>query len=248
LTIDRALIEVMTRDRVLVGTDFDGVLAPLVETPDLAVPDQRAVALLAELSRLDGVRVAVISGRDRADVALRLGEIPGVILVGEHGNDWGQGVEASSVLADARAFARELQASIAPATIEEKPHSVSFHTRRLDSARALAARGALESWVDGREGIVLIEGKEVFELTVATRSKGDAISELATGCDAVVFFGDDVTDESVFETLGPSDLGIKVGPGATAARHRVEDVDGVVETLELMVRTAESARRGSSDE
>ncbi|WKV16772.1 hypothetical protein LP422_21985 [Janibacter limosus] len=49
--------------------------------------------------------------------------------------------------------------------------------------------------------------------------------------DATVYLGDDVTDEHVFTVLGPDDVGIKVGPGESAARLRVDDCTHVPEVL-----------------
>ena len=45
----------------------------------------------------------------------------------------------------------------------------------------------------------------------------------AVGATAVLFAGDDVTDEDALRSLGEGDLGIRVGPGETAASHRVAD-------------------------
>ena len=58
--------------------------------------------------------------------------------------------------------------------------------------------------------------------------------------DAVVYLGDDVTDEHVFTVLGPQDLSIKVGPGETAARTRLDDCSEVPAVLEALAaaRTA----------
>jgi len=55
--------------------------------------------------------------------------------------------------------------------------------------------------------------------------KGAAIAglRLGWGADAVVFFGDDTTDEDVFATLGEGDVGVKVGDGPTLAGYRVSD-------------------------
>jgi len=38
-----------------------------------------------------------------------------------------------------------------------------------------------------------------------------------------MYLGDDVTDEDGFRALGPDDLTVKIGDGATAARYRVAD-------------------------
>ena len=54
-------------------------------------------------------------------------------------------------------------------------------------------------------------------------SKAMAVAELRAelAVAAVVFVGDDRTDEEVFAALGAGDCSIRVGPGATAARHRL---------------------------
>ena len=50
--------------------------------------------------------------------------------------------------------------------------------------------------------------------------KGEAIDILREQDDAsaVVFFGDDVTDEKAFRRMRDGDVGVKVGPGETLAR------------------------------
>lgn len=235
----------MSRDHVLVATDFDGVIAPLVGTPNLAVPDSRAVAILTDLAGRDDVDVAVISGRARQDLSIRLGNVPHAILVGEHGNDAGQAVATPRVLHDAHDLIRRLHDLLPAATVETKPRSVTFHTRALGREQKSAARRAITEWANGREGISLLEGKEVYELTVGMRTKGDAIVDLAEAADGTIYFGDDMTDETVFERLGPGDIGVKVGQGGTLARYRVADVAGVVEVLEWI--TSNAVDRGGND-
>ncbi|KTS55261.1 hypothetical protein NS206_17615 [Microbacterium testaceum] len=52
----------------------------------------------------------------------------------------------------------------------------------------------------------------------------------------MLFAGDDVTDEDALRSLGPGDLGIRVGGGETAATLRVDDIDAFVTVLEDIAR------------
>lgn len=235
MSLAGAIDRLMAHERVLVGVDFDGTLAPIVEHPDLAVADPRALDLLSRIAEKPAVRVAIVSGRGLTDLKARLGDVPGATFVGEHGNDVeGEQIEPSPALIEARSLVEGISARFPEATVEEKQHSVTFHTRSLEAADAESARRQIREWVTGRQGIDLIEGKEVYELTTAVGTKGDAIKELA-GDSPIIYLGDDTTDETVFEVLGPEDVGIKVGDGPTAATYRVEDIDGVVTILDQIL-------------
>ncbi len=82
-----------------------------------------------------------------------------------------------------------------------------------------------------------IRGKEVLELSVSAATKGTALqalrSRLGIGAGAVVYLGDDVTDELAFGALDQTggDLAIKVGNGETIAGHRVADPAAVAQLL-----------------
>ncbi|MGH3649990.1 MAG: trehalose-phosphatase, partial [Acidimicrobiia bacterium] len=86
MTLEEAVTRAMARDSVLVAVDFDGTLAPIVDHPDQAVPDNRAMSVLARIAARGGVEVAIVSGRALADLKVRLGEPTGFTLIGEHGN------------------------------------------------------------------------------------------------------------------------------------------------------------------
>lgn len=231
MSLDDDLGRVLDSGEFLLGLDFDGTLASLVEHPDLAVPDPCAVDLIAELASSDTIEVAVISGRAKQDLKARFGEVKGVVLVGEHGNDMGGATAPNKIVSQAKAFIRQLAEEAGGATVEVKPNSVTFHYRHLEEEEAEPFLDRIREWASSREEIRLLEGKKVVELTAATSDKGDAIKKLA-GNRPIVYLGDDVTDETVFKVLGPGDIGIKVGEGSTGASHRVEDVDGVVRILE----------------
>lgn len=231
MSLAEAIEDLVAHDEVLVGLDFDGTLAPIVEHPDLAEPDPEAIRLVREIARIPGFQVAIVSGRSLFDLRSRLGEIEGAIFVGEHGNDVeGVEVEPSQALVEAGELVDSLLERFPDAVVEKKRRSVTFHTRRLEREDGHEAAAVLRNWVAEKPDVKLLEGKEVFELTTATGDKGDAIRLLARGR-PVIYIGDDTTDETVFETLGPDDLGVKVGEGPTAASHRVEDIAGVVTVL-----------------
>ena len=79
-------------------------------------------------------------------------------------------------------------------------------------------------------------GRDVFEFSVRSTTKGDAVRMLRefSGATAVLFAGDDVTDEDGFRALGTEDLSLKCGDGETAARFRVADTIEVAAVLERL--------------
>jgi trehalose-phosphatase len=231
LSLTSAIENLLAHAEILVGLDFDGTLAPIVSHPDLAEPDPDALRLVREIARIPRFQVAIVSGRSLHDLRSRLGEVEGATLVGEHGNDVeGEQVKPTPELKAARDLVDFLQERFPDAVVEKKQRSVTFHTRKLDRGDANDAAIAIRQWIRDQDDITLLEGKEVFELTTATADKGDAIRSLARDR-PVIYIGDDTTDETVFERLGPDDVGVKVGDGATAASHRVEDIAGVVTIL-----------------
>lgn len=230
MSLDQALDRILGGGPFLLGVDFDGTLAPLVDHPDLAIPDSGALDALRSVAGSGDVEVVVVSGRALADLRERLGDIPGATLVGEHGNDNGGATGTNPVVADAEALIRKLAREAGGATVERKLHSVTFHYRHLDDETAHPFLARIREWAEGHDDVTVLEGKKVIEVSTAIRGKGDAIMQLA-GERAVVYIGDDTTDETVFEVLRQGDLGIKVGEGPTAASYRVEDVAGVVRIL-----------------
>ncbi len=114
--------------------------------------------------------------------------------------------------------------------VEPKPAGAAFHYRNA-AAPGAAAQAARE--VGARHGGRIIDGKQVVEVQLGGGDKGAAIRRVRdeTGATAIVFFGDDTTDEDVFAVLGAGDVGVKVGDGATRARFRVDNPAGVAAAL-----------------
>ena len=245
-----AVTTLAARPKVVIATDFDGTLAPLVTDPLTARAADGGLEALRAAAALPGVTVALVSGRDVAT----LGRLAGVrddeplVLVGSHGahssldDDSDEPLlspQESTMLAQATAEAEAIVARHPGARIEHKPASVSVHTRGIDAATAEAALREAAAVPDRVPGLHVMPGKQVVELAVLATNKGTALVDLARarGAEATLYLGDDVTDERAFEALDPDagDVTVKVGDGDTAAAWRVDDVADVVATLRLFV-------------
>jgi trehalose 6-phosphate phosphatase len=240
-----ALDELARRRPLLLASDYDGVLARLRDDPAAAVLEPGIADLLDRLAAVEGVTVALVSGRGVEDLQRTSGLTGPFRWVGSHG------AEFDGPLAGELAARRdELAAALAPlvdavpgARLEVKPASAAVHVRTV--ADRVAAHQLLADATAGpgaAPGLTAKPGKDVLELAVTDADKGSALIRLRDelGAAGVLYLGDDVTDEDAFRALGVGDVTIKVGPGETAAAARVDDLTGVRAVLERLV-TALSA-------
>jgi trehalose 6-phosphate phosphatase len=239
-----ALAQVAGRRPLLVASDYDGVLAGLVDDPSAAVPERGVAEALGRLAAVDGVTVALVSGRGVADLQRTSGLTGPYRWVGSHGAEFDGPLTGE--LADRRdALARALApvvAEVAGARLEVKPASVAVHVRQVpDAADGIALLERVRTQADPL--LTQKPGKDVLELAVTDADKGSALRRLRAelGADAAIYLGDDLTDEDGFRALEPSDVGIKVGDGETAAAYRVADPAAVVAVLEDLAALAGAA-------
>jgi len=257
---------------VLVGLDFDGTLAPLVDDPQDSVMTsaaRAAVERIAQLPRVTQVHLALVSGRDLADLAARSQPPVGTWLVGSHGAETGRvradgsveamRVELTSQQSDAleaiTAALQEVASRIPGAWVQHKPSAAVLHTRLSNEAESRSAVDRAREAAE-RLGLRALVGKDVVEVAVVPADKGTALgrlrsrigSALETGTAVpvhVLYAGDDTTDEHAFSALGCGDVAIKVGEGSTAAPHRVPDADALATAL---THLAEAAAHHAGDE
>jgi len=229
--------------RLLVTSDYDGTLAPLVSDPAAAVPHHDAVALFTELVALPDTDAALISGRARADLAALSGMPPQVQLVGSHGAEFDTGFAQpldERALSLRRRLLVELRAltdGLAGVTLEEKPASIAVHVRNASAEVGIRVLTAVRAGPASWDGVEVTEGKAVIELAVITTDKGSALVALRGNVDAtaLVFFGDDVTDEKAFRRLVDGDVGVKVGGGLSVAEFRVDSTEDVIAALRVLL-------------
>ena len=230
---------------LLVGLDFDGVLAPIVPRREEARALPANHEALATLVTVPGVRVTLLSGRALADLRRVAAPPAGVILVGSHGAEL-EGIpgggrtpvlgEAETALLHDVAEALTAISEVHPGThVEFKPAGAALHTRGADRAVAAAATEAALGDPASWPGVHVTSGKEVVELAVLDVSKGAALRAVRRACRAevVLYVGDDATDERAFAVLDADagDIGVKVGPGETRARYRLNGPDEVAVLL-----------------
>ncbi|MFQ5558501.1 MAG: trehalase-like domain-containing protein, partial [Acidimicrobiales bacterium] len=116
-----------------------------------------------------------------------------------------------------------LRSDIEGVLLEKKPASIAVHYRQADPARHESLLARLTDIALEVGEVTVRHGKMVSELLLVSTDKGQALTTVRgkVGATAVLFIGDDVTDEDAFATLHGPDVGVKVGPGETLAGHRV---------------------------
>jgi trehalose 6-phosphate phosphatase len=206
---------------VVVGLDFDGTLAPIVEDPESATIHPEAPTMLSELAQQ--VRaVVIITGRPARQV-VRLGDLEGIAdglpaeadlaVMGQYGNEtWdssSRSFTSPEPPAGLQAFREELPGLLAAehaeeAHVEEKGLAIAVHTRRLPDAQATFARlkERLGEAAE-RHDLHLEPGRMVLEVRTPGMHKGLAVRTALKDHDGggVLFVGDDLGDVEAFEAV-----------------------------------------------
>ena len=218
--------------------DFDGVLAPIVERPEDAVPPPETRAELERLVAKYSL-VAVVSGRAGDDVRARLG-VDDVVCVGSHGLE---------LEPQADRWRRTLAAFAAgapwpPEEIEVKGLAVAFHFRAHDDERRAVRELDAIAETAREEGLVARYGRKILEVLPPVGShKGTAVRHLIDerGLQRALAAGDDTTDIDSFAALDGLEVAVRVAVASQESPQLlVEAADLIVgstdEFLELLRR------------
>ncbi|XVQ11805.1 trehalose-phosphatase [Spirillospora sp. CA-255316] len=236
--------------RAVLGFDFDGTLAPIVDDPAAARAHPEAAPALARLAPRVGALV-IITGRPAA-VAVEYGGfegIDGLVVLGQYGLErWESGElhvpEPPPGVAEARTKVPEiLKASGAPAEvyIEDKGQAMAVHTRRCAEPQVALERlrGLLDALAE-RAGLVVEPGRFVLELRPPGMDKGRALRAFVDGLrpeggrpSAVLFAGDDLGDLAAYDAVDAYRAegvpGVKVCSGSDEVTVLAERADLVVD-------------------
>ncbi|GAA1914415.1 trehalose-phosphatase [Microbacterium aoyamense] len=242
-----AIAKIARTDRLLVALDFDGTLSHLHDEPMKARMIPEARAAIERLAALPDTTVAFVSGRslhDLREIAEHLDDSP-VLLAGSHGAEfWVPGEGALEPEADEvdDALRQALYDHAVTATegmdgvwIEPKSFGLGVHTRTASPETAAAADAAVDALVAAEAPHWRRRsGKNIVEYAFRHEGKDSAIAALRAriGATAVLFAGDDVTDEDALVSLGDADLGVHVGESESAASVFVANVEDLAAFLD----------------
>lgn len=188
----------MTGGSTLLAFDFDGTLAPIHDDPGAVRLHRGAAALLEQASHMEGVVVAIVSGRDAADLAGRV-NASAAYLISSHGLD----IHAPGgvLIRETPPLSIELHSDLgheiaaSGLRLESKKHALALHWRGIPYEAIAPVVQMFRQWA-GSAHLDVIEGRCVVEARRAGGGKEEALRWLAraVGAARVVYAGDDVTD------------------------------------------------------
>jgi trehalose 6-phosphate synthase/phosphatase len=238
-------------DSLLLLLDYDGTLVPFTPTPELARPDGEVLELLRALAARPDTQVHVVSGRSADTLQEWLGDLP-IWLHAEHGflsrdpetRQWVPAAEpGGSWREPVLAMLREITQRTPGSLVEVKTAALAWHYRMADQETGARRANELRLHLNqllSNQPVEILAGNRIIEIRPYGVHKGrivPALSPERLAATTIVAIGDDRTDEDLFNVLPPDAISIRVGPGATRARFRL---DGVATVRQLLRSLLES--------
>ena len=237
--------------------DFDGTLAPIAMRPqDVRVPSW-VRPILMRLRPALGNAVAVLTGRPLAQVDSYLSPLR-LPASGVHGLERRRADGRIRVhRADPPAAVVEAMKALArkhpSLLLEFKAGAVALHYRAAPELEAVCREAVAAALgtnapgsADGHADWMLLPGHALVEVKLRRFSKATALeafmAEAPFAGRVPVVVGDDLTDEDAMQAAAAAGgHGVRVGPGATAARFRLADPAAVGRWLAHSADALESA-------
>jgi trehalose-phosphatase len=245
------LEQVRAAKHILLLSDFDGTLAPIVEKPEQALMSEDIRNLIELLSNEQRFTVGIISGRTLTDLKEKV-NVNGIIYAGNHGFEIeGPGMSFINPITDEiKPFFRIIRqilaltlGTIKGVFIEDKGVTLSVHYRQVDEEEVKMVEILVKKAINGpvAQGMFKItQGKKVYEVRPAVNwDKGKAIRLLmkrygrggrASGL-LPIYLGDDLTDEDGFRMIEKYKHGITIHIGGnkndSAARYYLNSPEEV---------------------
>ncbi len=222
--------------------DFDGTLVNLQSRPELAVPDEKLLQTLNNLAEDPKNEVWIVSGRNKDFLEKWLGHLP-IGIIAEHGGyiknpEWQPVILGEPEWKDQVIdIMQDYVDTNAESFIEVKEFGIAYHYRNVAEKQGFNTSRELLMLLKNHmynTPTQIIDGNKVIEVKHFMAHKGTTCKNnvLSGEHDFVLAFGDDKTDEDLFELLtAENEFSVKVGQGNTFAKYRLETVEEVLAFL-----------------
>jgi trehalose 6-phosphate synthase/phosphatase len=244
--IEKSLIKKFkSADRRMIFLDYDGTLVGYNEKPELAIPNNFIYRTLKQLLEFPSTELAIVSGRDQGFLDQWFGHLP-VTLVAEHGyyikhknQKWvGKEIQLKNWKEDLIPVMETFTDRTPGTFIEEKKNSLVWHYRKTDpelaAERTVELKTVLGSLISDK--LHLMDGDKIVEVVSGRYNKGTAVSEILGDkrSDFILCFGDDNTDEFMFNDLPAHAINVKVGKKNTQANYCIDKPHDVISLLNAL--------------
>ncbi|MGB3356019.1 MAG: trehalose-phosphatase [Mycobacterium sp.] len=246
------LIGITSARESILFVDYDGTLSPIVSDPAAARLVEGAAEALQLVS--DVCPVAILSGRDLADVRDRIG-IPSLWYAGSHGFELTAPDGTHHCNDAAAAFVPVLEQAAAEldrtlrhvpgVRVEHKRFAVAVHYRQAEAGRVGEIVSAAHQ-LGSKAGLRVTSGRMLVELRPDLDwDKGTTLSWIRDRIDPTrsmlpLYIGDDLTDEDAFDAVAFDGIGVVVGHDEDGDRRSAAHF-----TLRSPDQVCEFIRRGS---
>lgn len=260
MTLRAVLKEGLQRRRALILlSDFDGTLAPIVDRPQAARLPPRIRQLLTRLARHPRARVGIVSGRSLGTLRRFVG-VPNAAYAGCHGLEiaWDtfrfrhpQAVRLLPLLERATRRLRRKTSCYRGVLVKPNGLTVSLHYRLADPRVVPALRGVVREILGSAPSLELLAGKKALELRPrvtwgkgkAARLLRDLLARSLRARPLTLYLGDDETDEEAFRALAGRAICVAVGRRRTRAAHRLRSPAAVHAVLGWLAKTLDGTVR-----
>lgn len=246
--LEQSLSRVKT---VYLFCDLDGTLARIARRPDLVRLGKKNHKLLQNLASNKKFEIAVISGRSN-DQLKRIVNVDGIYYAGNHGFEISgprlnfKHPEAVKMEKFLKAMANELKfklESIPGVIVEDKGLTVSVHYRIVKPSQREEVVHIVKGIVAKYKALRLTTGKMIVEVRPRVRwNKGLAALKILRTLrkrGAVIFIGDDITDEDAFRSLaGHITIKVMHKRAKTKARYYLRSVGDVWRFINVLAKAS----------
>lgn len=240
------------KDRVLLlFTDYDGTLTPIVPRPELAVLSKEMKDILYQLKQF--CNIIIISGRELNNLEEKVG-INGLYYAANHGFEiigpdhfatkFEIGHDFLDLIQSTYEYLSADLESIENCIIENKIFTISVHYRLVAEEQVPIIEKIVKSYAAANPKIAMHHGKKVFEIRPRIEwNKGKAVEYILDKIQEdfhevfPMYLGDDVTDEDAFFALKNKGIGILVSENTkkSYASYRLKDPNEVYYLLKAIL-------------